>query len=378
MGDIMIYLDYSATTMVDQEVLESLNLTVKDYFANANSIHKLGTKVKELIDQATKQIAKELNVKSEEIIYTSCASESNNLAIKGIALKYKDRGKHIITAPLEHSSVVATLNYLSTLGYEISILKLKKDGTIDLKHLKSIIRDDTILVTISAVDSEIGIRQDVEEIGEMLNDYPKCFFHVDMTQCLGKSKIDLKNIDLASFSGHKIYCFKGIAGLYKKKNIVIEPMIHGGTSTTIYRSGTPQTELIVAFSKAIRLANQNLDQKYKHISKLNKIIRDDLKKYNNIVVNSPNKSIPHILNISVIGIKPETFVHALEEFDIYISTKSACSKSGEISHSVMALTNDRERSSYSMRISLSHKTTEEEVLQFLRFFKICYQNLSWK
>ncbi len=374
----MIYLDYSATTMVEQEILDSFNLTVKNYFANANSIHKLGAKSKELIDQATKQIAQELNVEKEEIIYTSCASESNNLAIKGVAFKYKDRGKHIITSPLEHSSVVATLNYLASLGYEISILKLKKDGTIDIKHLKSLIREDTILVTMSAVDSEIGIRQDVEEIGKLLKEYPKCLFHVDMTQCLGKDKINLENIDLASFSGHKIYCFKGIAGLYKKKNIIIEPMIHGGSSTTIFRSGTPQTELIAAFAKAIRLSTNNLDQKYKHVSKLNKMIRNDLKKYKNIVINSTSKSIPHILNFSVIGIKPETFVHALEEFDIFISTKSACSKSGELSHSVMALTKDEERSSHSMRVSLSYKTTEEEITQFLRFFKICYQNLSWK
>lgn len=374
----MIYLDYSATTMIDEEVLESFNLTAKNYFANANSLHKLGVKSKELIDEATKQIANELKVDAEEIIYTSSSSESNNMAIKGIAILYKDRGKHIITGPLEHSSTVATLNYLATLGYEISIVDLNKDGTINMSHLKKLMRDDTILVTMSAVDSELGIRQDVEEIGKFLKKYPKCYFHVDMTQCIGKDKIDLTNIDLASFSGHKIYCFKGIAALYKKKSIIIKPLIHGGKSTTIYRSGTPQNELIVSFSKAVRLAVKDLDNKYKYVSKLNKMIVDNLKNYKNIKINSTDKSIPHILNISVIGIKPETLVHALEEFDIYISTKSACSKSGELSHSVMALTNDEERSSYSVRISLSNRTTEEEITQFLRLFKICYQNLSWK
>lgn len=373
----MIYLDYSATTMIDEEVLETFNSVAKNYFANPNSFHKLGIKSKELIDQAINQISKELKIDKDEIIFTSSASESNNMAIKGICFKYKDRGKHIITTPLEHSSVVATLNYLTTLGYEVSIVDLNKDGTINMNHLKKLMRDDTILVTMSAVDSELGIRQDVEEIGKFLKDYPKCYFHVDMTQCLGKDKIDLKNIDLASFSAHKIYCFKGIAGLYKKKNIVIEPLIHGGKSTTIYRSGTPQTELIVSFSKAIRLALKDLDKKYEYVSKLNNIIKKNLTKYENIKINSTKKSIPHILNISIIGIKPETFVHALEEFDIYISTKSACSKSGELSHSVMALTKDEKRSSYTLRISLSYRTTEEEVNQFLRFFKICYQNLSW-
>ena len=374
----MIYLDYSATTMIDLEILETFNSVAKTFFANPNSIHKLGCRSKELIDEATKQISNELNIEQDEIIYTSSASESNNMAIKGVCFKYKDRGKHIITSPLEHSSTVATLNYLSTLGYEISIVDLNSDGTINLNHLKKLLREDTILVTISAVDSELGIKQDIEKIGKIIDKNQKCFFHVDMTQCLGKAKMDLKYVDLASFSGHKIYCFKGIAALYKKKNIVIEPLIHGGKSTTIYRSGTPQTELIASFSKAIRLSVKDLDEKYKHVLKLNNLIKDNLINYKNIKINSTDKSIPHILNISIIGIKPETFVHALEEFDIYISTKSACSKSGELSHSVMAVTKDKETSSYSLRISLSYKTTEEEIKEFLRFFKICYQNLSWK
>lgn len=374
----MIYLDYSATTMIDLEILETFNSVAKTFFANPNSIHKLGCRSKELIDEATKQISNELNIEQDEIIYTSSASESNNMAIKGVCFKYKDRGKHIITSPLEHSSTVATLNYLSTLGYEISIVDLNSDGTINLNHLKKLLREDTILVTISAVDSELGIKQDIEKIGKIIDKSQKCFFHVDMTQCLGKAKMDLKYVDLASFSGHKIYCFKGIAALYKKKNIVIEPLIHGGKSTTIYRSGTPQTELIASFSKAIRLSVKDLDEKYKHVLKLNNLIKDNLINYKNIKINSTDKSIPHILNISIIGIKPETFVHALEEFDIYISTKSACSKSGELSHSVMAVTKDKETSSYSLRISLSYKTTEEEIKEFLRFFKICYQNLSWK
>lgn len=373
----MIYLDYSATTMIDETILETFDSVAKNYFANPNSFHKLGVKSKELIDSAIKQISRELKIDKEEIIFTSSASESNNMAIKGICFKYKNRGKHIITTPLEHSSTVATLNYLTTLGYEVSILKLNKDGSIDMDHLKKLIREDTILLTMTAVDSEIGIRQDVEEIGKFLKKNSKCFFHVDMTQCLGKDTFDLKNIDLASFSAHKIYCFKGIGMLYKKNNIIIDPLIHGGKSTTVYRSGTPQTELIASFSKAIRLAQENLDEKYNHVLKLNKKIKENFKKYKNVKINSTNKSIPHILNISVIGIKPETFVHALEEFDIYISTKSACSKSGEISQSVMALTKDEERSSYTLRISLSYRTTEEEIESFLRFFKICYQNLSW-
>lgn len=375
----MIYLDYSATTKVDEDVLETFNSVALNYYANPNSLHKLGVSSKMLIDEATKQIAKNLGVnEDDEIIYTSGSSESNNLALKGICLKYQNRGKHIISTPLEHSSIVAVLNYLSTLGFEVDIVNLNTDGTVDMDHLKSLIRDDTILVTICAVDSELGIRQPIEEIGKLLRKYNKCFFHTDMTQCLGKDKIDLTNVDLASFSGHKIYCFRGIGALYKKKKIVIDPLIHGGRSTSVYRSGTPQTELIVSLSKAVRLIMNDIDEHYEYVKKLNDMIRENIKNYDNVVINSTDKSIPHILNISILGVKPETFMHALEEFDIYISTKSACSKSGNPSTSVFSLTKDKKRAESSVRISLSYKTTEEEVREFLRFFKICYQNLNWK
>jgi len=374
----MIYLDYSATTKVDEEILEAFNDAARNCFANPNSLHKLGVLSKNAIDDATNQIKKDLNIKDGEIIYTSGASESNNMALKGICLKYQNMGKHIISTSLEHPSIVAVLNYLSALGFEIDIVKLNKDGTVDMNHLKSLITDDTVLVTICAVDSEMGIRQPIEEIGKLLKKYENCYFHTDMTQCLGKDKIDLKDVDLASFSGHKIYCFRGIGCLYKKEKLAIEPLIHGGRSTTIYRSGTPQTELIVALSKAIKLIMKDIDSNYERVKKLNNMLKINLKNYDNVIINSTDKSIPHILNLSILGIKPESFMHALEEFDIYISTKSACSKSGNPSISVLSVTNDKKRAESSIRISLSYKTTEEEIKEFLRFFKICYQNLSWK
>ena len=178
--------------------------------------------------EATEQIAKLLNIKPTEIIYTSGASESNNTVIKGIAMKYQNRGKHIITTELEHSSVVAPLQYLTNLGYEVDFVRLKEDGQIDIEHLKSLLREDTILVTMASVSSELGIMQPIEEIGAILKEYPKCFFHVDMTQNLGKVPISLENIDLASFSAHKFYGMKGIGGLVKKEGILLEPLIHGG------------------------------------------------------------------------------------------------------------------------------------------------------
>ena len=227
-------------------------------------------------------------------IYTSGASESNNTAIKGIALKYQNRGKHIITTNLEHSSIIGPLNYLSKLGFEIEFVNIKEDGLVDLEHLKKLLRNDTILVSITAVDSEIGLKQPIEEISEILKEYPKCYFHVDCTQAIGKIKIDFSKIDLASLSAHKFYGLKGIGILYKKENIDIEPLIHGGKSTTIYRSGTPPLPLIASLTKALEIVSQDIDKHYDYVSKLNKIIINKLKSYPNVTINSTNNSIPHL------------------------------------------------------------------------------------
>ena len=371
----MIYLDYSATTPVNPEVLDSFNKACLQFVGNPNSLHKLGTEARNLINEATKQIAEILNVKESEIIYTSCASESNNLAIKGIALNYKNRGNHIITTPLEHSSIYGPLNYLQEQGFEVDFVNLTKDGLVDIDHLKSLIKDTTILVTINSVNSELGIQQPIDEIGKILKDYPKCFFHVDMTQSVGKVPVFLNNVDLATFAAHKFYGLKGIGVLIKKEKIMLEPLIHGGKSTTIFRSGTPALPLIVSLSKALRLIYQDFNSKYNHVKELNDYLREKLSKYKDIVINSNQYSIPHILNISVLGVKPETFLHALEEYDIYISTQSACSSETSISKAVYALTKDDNISSSSLRISLSYLTTKEEIDTFLKYFEICYNKL---
>ncbi len=373
----MVYLDYSATTPVNKEVLESFNKACLNYFANPNSLHKIGVEAKKLIDDATDQIASILKVKPSEIIYTSGSSESNNLAIKGIALKYKNRGKHIITSPLEHSSIYGPLNYLTDNGFEVDFVKLDKNGMVDLDNLKTLIRDDTILVSIASVNSEIGLLQPIEEIAHIVKQHPKCFFHVDMTQSIGKVNIPLDNIDLMSFSAHKIYGIKGIGCLIKKEKISLEPLIHGGKSTTVFRSGTPATPLIVSISKALRLATTNLEEKYKNVLDKNNYLKENLKKYENVYINSNDKSIPYVLNISVIGIKPETMLHALEMDDIYISTQSACS-TGDKSKPVFALTNDEKRAVSSLRISISNNTTKEELDLFLKSFDKNYNKLMLK
>ena len=367
----MIYLDYSATTPVNEEVLDTFVKVSRNFPGNPNSLHRLGVSSRELIDASTKQIADILKVKPSEIIYTSGASESNNTAIKGICLQYQNRGKHIITTNFEHSSIYGPISYLQTLGFEVDFVKTDANGIVDLDDLKSLLRDDTILVSITAVNSEIGIVEPIEEIGKILKDYPKCFFHSDLTQIIGKKEINLENVDLASFSAHKFFGLKGIGGLIKKDKINLVPLIHGGKSTTIYRSGTPAVALIASFAKALRLAYVDIEKHYNYVTKLNNMVKEELAKYSNIHINSNNKCLPYVLNLSVIGIKPETMLHALEEEDIYISTQTACSSGNSYSKAVYSLTNDKELASSSIRISLSYVTKEEEIKIFLdKFIKI--------
>lgn len=359
----MIYLDYSATTPVNEEVLNSYIEATKKMVGNPNSLHKLGIEAKSLIDAATRQIANILKVKPNEIIYTSGASESNNTAIKGICLKYQTRGKHIITTHLEHSSIMEPLNYLKRQGFEVEYVNITENGMVDIEDLKKKIRDDTILVTIASINSEVGIVQPIKDIAALLKKYPKVYFHSDITQSLGKEKVDLTDVDLASFSAQKFYGMKGIGGLVKKENVVIEPLIHGGKSTTKDRSGTPATALIVSMAKALRLAYENLEEKQKYVKELNIFLRNELEK-NEITINSPEVAIPNILNISLENIKPETVLHALEEKEIYISTKTACA-TNDSSDAVYAITKDEEKAKHSLRISLSYLTTKKELEIFI-------------
>ncbi len=370
----MTYLDYSATTPVNEDVLNTFVEVSRKYIGNPNSLHRLGVEANEIIKASTKQISNLLNIKESEIIYTSGSSETNNMVIKGIALKYQNRGKHIITTEFEHSSIYGPLTYLQKQGFKVDFVKTNEKGIVDLDDLKKLLTDDTILVSVGYINSEIGIRQPIEEIGKILKNYNKCFFHVDMTQALGKIKIDLTNVDLASFASHKIYGIKGIGMLYKKDNISLEPLIHGGKSTTVYRSGTPTPALIASLAKAMRLALTDLDKHYEYVTKLNNKLKEALLKYDNVFINSNEYSIPYVLNVSVVGIKPETMLHALEKYDIYISTQTACS-TGTMSKSVYALTKDEKRAKSSIRISLSYLTKESEIDYFLEKFDVCYKEL---
>lgn len=364
----MIYLDYSATTPVHNEVLDTFVKVTKDYIGNPNSLHKLGVESKRLIDASTKQIATLLGVKEKEVIYTSGATEANNLAIKGVCEKYKNRGKHIITTRLEHSSVTAPISYLVNCGYDVDFIELDDNGMVPIENLKKLIREDTILVSICSVNSEIGLIQNIEEIGKFLKEYPKIIFHSDMTQSIGKINISLENVDLVSFSAQKFYGLKGIGCLIKKENISLEPIIHGGKSTTVYRSGTPAVALIASLAKALRLIFIDSDKRYEEVSRLNAYTREKLSNIKGVHINSNSYCSPYILNISIENIKSEVMLHALEEEEIYISTQTACS-SGGYSQALLDFTKNQSYAENSLRISLSYLTTKEELIKFIKIFE---------
>lgn len=372
----MIYLDYSATTPVDLEVFDTLSKVTKNFVGNANSIHSLGQKSSELLESATRQIADIFGVNPSEIVYTSGATEANNMALIGTALANHKKGKHIIVSKLEHPSIYAICDYLKTMGFEISYVNNDKEGLIDFDDLKEKVREDTILVSICAVNSEIGVRQPLKMIRQIIKkENMGTIFHSDMTQAIGKVSVNMHDVDLASMSGHKIFGPKGIGFLYKSSMVKITPLIYGSGKSNDLKPGTPPLPLIAALSKAIRLANDGLEKKERFVSLLNDKITSSLSKYPNIIINKTKYSIPQILNISVMDVMPEVMVHALDKHEIYVSTNTACS-SGDISNSVIAIYNDINRAKHTLRISLSYVTTTEEVNRFLEIFKEEYENLS--
>lgn len=339
----MTYLDYSATTKISEEVLETVS---KDLFTKATN--------KDVKDFEEK-IKKILNT-NHDVIITSGSSESNNYAIKGICLNTNK--KEIITTNLEHSSVSKTLEYLKNKGFVIKYIPIK-EGYLSLEDLKKEITKDTALITITAVNSETGMLNPVDEIGKIAKEKKVCF-HCDMTQSIGKINIPLDNIDLISISSHKFYGPKGIGLLLKHKNIKLKPLIYGERT---YNLG-----LLKGLTMALEKALENQEEKYKKVEGLNNYLKDNLKNLPNIIINQSPNSIPHILNISVLNFKPETFLHYLEMSHIYISTQSACA-TNDYSESVYELTKNKELATTSVRISLSHLTTKKELDKLITCIK---------
>ncbi len=372
----MIYLDYSATTPISLDVLDSYNKASKEYIGNSNSIHQLGVKSKELLNSALKQMGDLLNVDQEEIIITSGATESNNMAFKGIINHYSQYGRNIVVSNLEHPSIYSICNYLKTKGFEITYVDNDENGVIKFDDLKKKVTKETIFVSICAVNSELGVRQPLKTLRQIIKkENPNTIFHSDITQALGKVNVNLHDVDLASASGHKIYGPQGIGFLYKSKKIILEPLFHGESKLNSLRPGTPPLPLIVALSKALRISLTNLEQKEHFVSKLNEKLTYNLRKYADIKINNTSYSIPHILNVSLSNIKSETFVHALASDNVYISTTTACSTKN-LSPTIMAVYNDKKRAESTIRISLSYLTTLDEINTFLEIFDRHYKKLN--
>ncbi len=361
----MIYLDYTATTPLNKEVLATYSKLLNDKFANPDSIHQLGLETEMLMNQSREKIASMLRVKYDEIIFTSGASESNNTAIKGIAFAYQNRGKHIITTTCEHSSVSDTCKQLETMfGYEITYIQVNKHGQLDLEQLQNSIRKDTILVSLMHINNEVGFINPIDKVIQIVKEKnPLVKIHVDMVQSFGKVPIDLKQIDLASFSAHKIYGLKGSGLLYKKSDCKLLPLINGGQQEFHLRAGTSNVFANIVLAKTIRLALTNIEQKLNHVLELNQFLRSELEKIEGVVINTPlQNGSPYILNVSFIGYKPEVFVHELETYDIYVSTRSACStKSTNMAKTLQMMNVPKPIGISAIRISLSHLTSKQDI-----------------
>lgn len=342
----MTYLDYSATTMINSEVLKEIE----------ENLFKIPTK--EELKKYKQKIQKILNT-DLEVNITSGSTESNNWALKGICQDNPNIKNKIITTEMEHSSINETLEYLKTKGYEVIYAPLK-DGIIDIETLEKLLTKEVSLITVASVNSETGTKQPVEKLAELSKKY-KIPFHCDMTQSIGKINISIENIDLISISSHKIYGPKGIGLLLKNKDLFLKNIIYGERK---YNLG-----LIKGLTKALEISMKNQEKNYKKVEDLQNYLKDNLKILPNIIINQSKSSIPHILNISVLNYKPETFLHYLEQDKIYISTKSACSTTNSYSKSVYALTNNKHLAETSVRISISHLTTKEELDKVINLIK---------
>ena len=358
----MIYFDYSATTPVDNKVLNAFCEASKSFIGNANSLHTLGVKCRNQLSQDSKEILKNLNLDENEyeIIYTSGASEANNLAIKGYVERFTT-DKRIITTSFEHPSVTAPIGYLQNKGYQIDFVSTNKKGLVDLTSLEKLITDKTILVSIVSVNSEIGIKQPITEIAQLLKKYPQIIFHCDVTQSMGKVEENWGKIDMMSFSAHKFYGVKGVGALIKKKEIKLIPQIHGGTSTSKYRSGTPFHPLVHSMAYALKLATENFLERYQKTKEMNEYLINELSKISEIRINSNEYAIPHIVNFSILGKDSIEIVEYLSQKEIYISNHTACSSKQTMSLAVYHLTGDKELALSSVRVSLAHLTTSTEI-----------------
>ncbi|ENQ3105586.1 cysteine desulfurase [Bacillus sp. 491mf] len=364
----MIYFDNSATTKPYPEALQSYVTVAGKYFGNPSSIHSLGGESERLLTQSRTIAAQLLRVKPSEIVFTSGGTEGNNLAIKGIAMRNRSRGKHMITTNIEHASVFEAYKQLENLGFDVTYLPVNENGVVSVEDVKRALRDDTILVSMIHVNNETGAVQPVDEVGKLLTNYPKVRFHVDHVQGIGKVPLDLyeSHIDLCTISGHKFHSVKGTGLLYVRDGVRLDPVLSGGGQELRYRSGTENLPGIVAMIKALRMTLEKQSENTGHLRELKEELIRMFKGMKDVTINTPKEqTAPHILNVSFVGLKPEIVVHALEERGVYVSTKSACSsRANEVSHVLLAMGLPHAVAESAIRISLTAENTIEEVKQF--------------
>ncbi|MBD5806387.1 cysteine desulfurase family protein [Limosilactobacillus walteri] len=374
----MIYFDNSATTKILPEVLSTYDAVSQKIWGNPSSLHKFGENAWNLQEQARQQIAKLLGVKPSEIVFTSGGSEGDNWVIKGTAMAKHRFGKHIITTSVEHAAVKNAMAQLKDLGFEITYLPVDKEGRINPADVKAAIRPDTILVSIMAVNNEIGTIQPIKAVGEILKDYPNIHFMVDAVQAIGKGIDDAvfsDRVDFATFSGHKFHAPRGTGFIYFKSGRKLEPLIAGGGQERTLRSGTENTPGNVALAKAIRLVKENEQTAVKREQAIKERIYDHLSQFDHVkLISGRNDGFAsHILCFAIVGVRGETIVHAFEDQDIYISTTSACSSKKHSEAGTLAAMKIPENVATSaVRISLGDQNTLAEADQFNKVFDELY------
>ena len=375
----MIYFDNSATTRIAPDVLKTYNAVCQKVWGNPSSLHNLGEKAFNLLEQSRKQIASLLKVKPYEIFFTSGGTEGDNWAIKGTAIEKSFYGKHIITSSVEHAAVTNSAKQLEKMGFDVTYLPVDKNGRVSPKDLEDAIRPDTILVSIMAINNEIGTIQPINEIAEVLKKYPKIHYHVDSVQAAGKGIENLltnDRVDMLSFSSHKFHGPRGIGFNYKKAGRTLAPLMSGGGQEKNLRSGTENLPAIAAMAKAYRLLLTDEDQKVARQRKIRDYIFREISKKEKVHVFSPIEagfSAPHILCFAIEGVRGETVVHAFESHDIYLSTTSACSsKKDDVSGTLHSMGVDDKIAESAVRISLDENNTMEEAKQFLTVFDTLY------
>lgn len=359
-----VYLDYAATTPVDPRVLKTMKPYFSKKFGNASSIYRFGQEAKRAVEDSREKVAKVINAKDSEIIFTSSGTESDNLAIKGIAFANRKKGKHIIVSKIEHHAVLEPCNWLEKQGFEITYLPVDRYGFVDVDKLENSIREDTILVSIMHANNEIGTIEPMEKIGEVCKKHGICF-HTDAVQTFGKIPIDVNkmNIDLLSVSSHKIYGPKGVGMLFVREGIKIDPLLHGGGHEFGFRSSTENVSGIVGFATATEIAKKEMKKEAKRQIKLrNYLIKNVLKIENSHLNGHPIKRLPNNTNFYFDFIEGESLITHLDFYGISASTGSACSsKSLEPSHVLLAIGLKHEQAHGSLRLTLGKYTTKADI-----------------